>query len=50
MEYCDLMNIFYLEGHFLVPESLTSLDGITTSVMKRCNVLLIYKAAVVQVF
>lgn len=50
MEYCDLLNICYLEGHFLVPVSLTSLDDIATSVTKRCNLLLIYEAAVVLVF
>lgn len=49
MEYCDLLNIFYLEGRFLVPESLTSLDDIATSAMKSCN-MLIHEAALVQVF
>lgn len=50
MEYCDLLNICYLEDHFLVPESLTFLDDIATSVTKRCNVLLIYEATVVLIF
>lgn len=50
MEYCDLLNICYLEGHFLVPESLTSLGDIATSVTKRCKGLLIYEAPAVLVF
>lgn len=50
MEYCDLLNICYLEDHFLLRKSLTFLDDIATSVMKRCYVLLIYEATLVLIF